>query len=539
MVRPWVKIFGITLAVLGIAFMLIKMGGGKVELPGENKEVTQAVDKEKSSNFLSNLFTNKSGSKDYITIGVDTYGGHAPIVYLNGGMEPNENSEIYKRFGIKLKFEIVENDREAFKAGLIDVIFGTIDVRPIEMGEGSVMLDTRAFVDANRSRGADALVVDATINSVADLLKKKVAFPLGQAGHSLLLEVLATSGAKGNDVTLAEWFVDGKLTKVDNGMDAAEVMKSRQANAALVYSPDDVDLVKNIPGAKVFFSTKQAPNLIVDAYLAKESYIEKNREKIVKLTEAILYANVELATNDVFLKGAAETFAKGFGVDKEFICELDNNGKIVSSIRDVLRFSTLGDNINFFGLNPNYNGITYEQLYSRMARIYSSEEVGMVKSPVRWGRTMDASIIEYLMDNHKLTNDQSAEKDRSYVAPTAREIAAPALSNKKVVIEFATNSAILNSDAQYIIDSEFVEIAKNFTNYIRVEGNTDNTGSAELNRDLSKRRAQSVVDYLVKQHGFPKTRFIVEGNGSKHAIAAGSVGPDKNYRTTDFQLVAE
>ena len=532
MVRPWVKIFGIMVAVAAIAFVLIKLSG---ENPFKSDGKEGDSSKKETSNPFK-IFGNKS-ARDYIVVGVDTYGGHAPIVHLNGGLEPNESSELYRKYGIKLKFMIVENDRNAYKSGDIDVIFATTDVRPIEMSEGSSMSDSRQFCLANISRGADALVVDKTINTVADLAKKIVAYPEGQAGHTLLMEILEAGGLKPTDVDVAQWLVNGQPVKVEDGMMAAEVFKAGQANAALVYSPDDVDLVKNIRGAKVLFSTKQAPNIIVDGYIANESYIDKNREKLTKLTEAILFANVELATNDAFLKAAAKTFAKEFGVDESFICEVDANGNIVSSIRDVLRFNTLGDNVNFFGLNPDYEGVTGEQLYSRMSRKYKT--IGLAKKPVNWGRASDASIIESLMEHNSLTNDQSAEKERTYSVPTKEITVKAEVSNKKVIIEFNTNSAVLDSEAQHIIDNEFVPIAKNFTNYIRVEGNTDNTGSAELNKDLSKKRAQAVVDYLIKEYGFDKNRFIVVGNGSKHAIEAGSVGSDRSYRRTDFQLIGE
>lgn len=528
MVKPWVKIFGITVIVAVVAFVLVQLGGGSSSSKSEDSKPT----KEK----LGDLFGKKS--KDYITVGLDTYGGHAPIVHLNGGMNPNEDSELYKKYGIKVKFIVVENDRSGFKSGDIDIIFGTVDVRPIEMGSESAMLDSRAFVDANRSRGADALVVDNTINTVADLKNKRVAFPLGQAGHTLLLEVLSTSGLNPTDV-LANLDENRNLIKVDNGMDAAEVMKSRQANAALVYSPDDQDLVKNIPGAKVLFSTKQTPNIIIDAFIAKEAFIENNRDVVTKFAEAVLYANVELATNDSYLKAAAKTFAKGFGVDEDFICETDANGNIVSSIRDVLHFSTLGDNINFFGLNPDYTGVTYESLYSRMARIYSSSDVALVRQPVKWVRTVDSSIIESL-SNKDLGNIQLAEVTKEYKAPTAQVINNQAVSDKQVVINFATNSAVLDANAQFIIESEFLPIAQNFTNYIRVEGNTDNTGSIEVNKNLSRQRAQAVIDYLVNVHNFDRNRFLPAiGNGSKHAIAAGSSGPDEKFRNTSFQLIAE
>ena len=54
---------------------------------------------------------------------------------------------------------------------------------------------------------------------------------------------------------------------------------------------------------------------------------------------------------------------------------------------------------------------------------------------------------------------------------------------------------------------------------VRIEGNTDNVGSAEMNRDLSRRRAKSVADYLVKTYNFDPNRFIIVGNGPDKPVA--------------------
>jgi outer membrane protein OmpA-like peptidoglycan-associated protein len=71
-----------------------------------------------------------------------------------------------------------------------------------------------------------------------------------------------------------------------------------------------------------------------------------------------------------------------------------------------------------------------------------------------------------------------------------------------------------------------------------VEGNTDNTGDAEVNRKLSQLRAQAVVDYLVSKYNLPKNQFIVFGHGPDHPAATNTTpeGRAKNRRT-DISVV--
>ena len=525
----WIVLCTLIVAVATVVMFSIRSG---------SKENVATTVKSESKSMFSSIFGKTT--RDYIVLGLDTYSPWAGIVHLNGGLEPNENSLLYKLFGIKLKIMIVETNREPFLTGEVDVTFVTGDTRPIEMSEGSNMLDTRFIGIVNVSEGADALVVNKTINTVADLAGKRGAFPVGQAGHTLLIEVLESSGMLSGDVSRVEDFLDdGKSIKVESGIEAAQAMKANQADFALVYAPDDRDILKNVPGSKILFTTKQAPNIILDGFIVKESYLEKNFEKVAKLMEAMFYSNVEMATNDEFLKGAAKTFARAFGVNEDFVVEINANGRIGYSVRDIVRFSTLGDNVNLFGFNYDYKGLTAEAIYNRMSVKY--QQIGLARRPLPYGRTINTSIIESLIQSNSLTNDQSARRERTYVTPTTEVIAqATAVSNKKVVIEFNTGSYILDSNAQYIIDTEFAPIAKSFTNYIRVEGNTDNTGPADVNRELSRRRAQAAIDYLVKEHGISRDRFLpAVGNGSTKAIAAGSIGADRNYRSTDFQLIAE
>ena len=116
-----------------------------------------------------------------------------------------------------------------------------------------------------------------------------------------------------------------------------------------------------------------------------------------------------------------------------------------------------------------------------------------------------------------------------------------AIATKRVSINFRTGEHQLDENAKYIIDQEFVEIAKAFANArIRIEGNTDNVGSRNSNKVLSQKRAESVRDYLVREHRMPKNRFIVIGNGPDKPVASNDneSGRAKNRRT-DFELVRE
>lgn len=517
-VKPWVKTTGIIIVVAAIVFALYSIGNS-----GKSGEESS-----KKSFSIGSLFSDD----DYITIGTNTYAGFLPFMYLNGGLEPNENSIIYNEYGLKLKI-VIQDDfqagRSAFKNGDIDIIYCTADALPVEMSEGSEMSEARFFNISNWSRGADAIVVNKNIHNVNDLIGKVVACSEGTASHTLLLNTLETSGIGYESVNMDSSVKPDKvnLKIVSSGLDAASIFKAGQCDAAVVFSPDDQDIVSSIRGSKVLVSTKEAGNIICDGLIAKESFLEENKDKVKTLISALLYANVQMNTNPDAVKEAAKYFAKSYGTDEEFAINGSKN----------IRYVTLEDELNFFGLNSSYTGITGDELYSKMARTY--EGLKLCKKPLAWRKVSDYSIIEDLSENSEtVKGEQKAESKQTFSEPTKEMETKDEISNKKLTIEYPINGDILSNDAKALIDREFLSIAKQFSGArIRIEGNTDNTGSVQHNVELSKRRAQSVADYLIDEYGFDKNRFIVVGNGPKKAIEDGVSGSNQKYRTTDFQLI--
>lgn len=526
-VRPWVKIVLVAAIVCGAVYGISKFR------PSQDNTQTTKTEKKSLKDKVMSLF-DTSSDKDVITVGTNTYAGFMPFMYLNNGLEPNEDCVLYKEYGLKLKI-VIQDDfqagRSAFRNGDIDIIYCTADALPVEMSEGSEMTDARLFNLSNWSRGADAIVVNKNITTVGDLVGKVVACSEGTASHTLLLNTLETNGIGYDRVNMGEGIDKNKVNVkvVGSGLDAAAIFKAGQCDAAVVFSPDDQDIVSTMAGSKVLVSTKQASNIICDCLIAKQSYLDDNNEKVTKLIAALLYANTLMNTDEEAVKVAAKAFAKAYGTDEQFAIDGSKN----------IHYATLGDEINFFGLNNSYVGIKGDELYSKMARTY--EGLNLCKRPISWRKASNSDIIENLMaDESLLKGDQKAEKSQTFTAPTEEIEKKEVISNKKLTIEYPVNGDVLDNDAKSLIDREFVNIAKQFAgSRVKIVGNTDNTGNAAYNVELSKRRAQSVANYLIKEYGFDENRFIIIGNGPKKAIEDGVVGSNQNYRTTDFQLVSE
>ena len=303
--QPWTKFFIFLVLVAGLAGLWKTFGPKSAPSTASTP----------SSGVLSKVANVFSSGPD-ITLGVNTWTGFAPVAWLNdGSLEPNKESILYKKYGIKLKIVILDaftNSREAFKSNNINVVYCTTDALPVEMGasSGMVELKTEQFLQVDWSRGGDLIVVRKGINTVADLKGKTVAVAQGTASHTFLIKTLESNGLTTNDVTI-------KL--VSDGIEAASLFNNKVVDAAVIWTPDDGTCLQTVSGSKVLVSTKSAAYVIADGLLARNEFITKDNDLLVKFGTAWLEANGELNSSSALREEAAVAFAKCFkGVDLAF-----------------------------------------------------------------------------------------------------------------------------------------------------------------------------------------------------------------------------
>lgn len=85
-------------------------------------------------------------------------------------------------------------------------------------------------------------------------------------------------------------------------------------------------------------------------------------------------------------------------------------------------------------------------------------------------------------------------------------------------VHFAFDSARLRPSAEQQLQQVVRKLNNNTRANVAVIGHTDSTGPESYNKDLSLRRARSVVDYLTGQ-GISSSRLTVYGRGESEPIA--------------------
>lgn len=464
---------------------------------------------------------NTDGEK-VIKIGVVTWGGYAGGQYFNKSFKPNKDSRFYDEYGFMVEFKLLDDfnaSREAWKNDDIHLMWATIDAFTTEVN-GLQEYDPQVIFQADWSRGGDAVVVRRGINSVEDLKGKKVAFAEMTPSHTFLLWLLDAGGLKYDDI---------EAVKVSNAMDAAKAFKSKTVDAAVVWSPDDADCVETVAGSKVLQNTKGASHIIADVFVVKKKYLERNRKDLENLVRGWFTGAAEINASDEARREAAKILTDGMGLDEGFFYDAIGN----------VRLCNYGDNLNFYDLNSSYKGVTGEEIYNKMELKY--KKAGYIETSLpNWRLIGNSSLIKALSDMKDMEG-QAPEGQTEFSELTEEVVKKEAISTKRVSINFPSGSYKLDANMKTIIDLQFLDIAKSFANArIRIEGNTDNTGSRASNVKISKKRAQAVADYLINEHGFDKNRIITVGNGPDKPIASNNTAEGRaQNRRTDFELVAK
>ena len=514
--------FVLALLILGVIIGGLMFARSKRDLIAPKGHIAGSGDVPKGS-----FDSGKVKKSDKVRIIVVTWGGYAGGQLYNKGFNYNKTSRFFTELGIQVEFKIMDNfepSRNAFREEG-DLMWATVDAFPTEAEAlFKQMNGVTILYQADWSYGGDNFIVGPGIESAADLIGKKVAFAEMTPSHTMLLFVLDASDLQMTDI---------EPVIVSDAIEAAKYYKEGKVDAAVVWSPDDDDCINARPGSKSLMNTREAPNIIADIFIAKTAWVQTNPEVAKKIMKGFFVGAAEIHSSKEAKEEAARILDDGFGKDFDYNFALN--------AIDKARQCTYQDNVNFFGLNTSYTGMTGKRLYERMTKVYRS--INYVRGDVpTWEQLTEYSIPLIKSLQSELGNDanQAPQEKTVYSKPTNQEYTKKAVTTKAVRVTFATGSAALDENAKTIVDLKFGDILLASANRIRIEGNTDNTGSRQTNITLSQARGNSCRQYLIEKYGIDGNRIIVIGNGPDNPVADNDtpVGKAKNRRV-DFMLLGD
>jgi outer membrane protein OmpA-like peptidoglycan-associated protein/ABC-type taurine transport system substrate-binding protein len=453
-----------------------------------------------------------------LVVAINTWAGHAPGIVFNGGLDANANSSYTKRFGLDVKFVLIEDPAAklaAFRTGDIDIMWDTVDNWA---REASMLAETnmraRSILMQDWSRGGDGIVSLSSIKSIEDLKGKKVACTQFTPSHFLLLYLLSQSGLSPEDRATVEKNI---LFQTDAPA-AAAAFKASQVDAAVTWEPDLSGAVTaRGDAAHILVSTTAASNIIADTLVARQELIDKAPETLRDFVHG-WFEGIEMIKNDP---------ASSYAVVGKAL-KLDND--TVSGMLSGLKLTPYADNAQFYGLTGGK--AHFETLFDTAFVIWRKK--GLVTRPVEAKDWADVRFIGALASAY--AGQVVEEPKMAAKAPSAKD---RAIVNKQIQIHFTPASAEIMPGSYFVLDA-LGETMTSFGNtYLRIEGNTDSTGASSANLTLSERRAQAVKEYVLKN--FPNiqaTRFQTIGRGSANPVAENTTEAGRQLnRRTDIKVV--
>ncbi len=457
-----------------------------------------------------------------LVVGINTWAGHAPGIVANAGFAPNNERAIYKtKYGLAVEFKIFEDPAAkltAFASGQMDIMWDTVDSWARESSTlAEQNISGKAILQQDWSRGGDGIVSLKTIKSIEDLKGKKIATTRYTPSHWLLLYLLNQSGLTVEDKRT----IEKNLVFTNEAPLAAAAFRSKNVDAAVTWEPDLSGAVKSREAeAHVLVSTASATNVVADCLVARQEIVDKYPETLRDFVHG-WFDGIEQMAKDP--NGANELVGSTLKLPPED----------VSGMLSGLKLTPFADNAAFFGLSTGSRS-QFKSLFDTAFIVW--RKLGVVSKVVDASNNVDTRFVASLAEHYAGQKVQEDFKpDASVKTDPAKQ---RAIVNKQILIHFATGSDKIMDGSLFTLDSLGDTMIGFGNTTLSIEGHTDSTGASDVNRQLSKRRADAVKKYLVEAFKIPEARFKTTGFGSDKPVASNATDDGRlQNRRTEIKVI--
>jgi NitT/TauT family transport system substrate-binding protein len=274
----------------------------------------------------------------------------------------------FKEAGVNVQFEWMDYvaSMEAYGAGKLD---GCHMTNGDALVTGATAKPSICILINDYSNGNDMLIAKDGISSIADLKGKKVALEEGFVPHLLVLKGLEAAGMTGDDIEIVNTPTS----------DTPQVLKSDGISAICAWQPSSGTALKQVPGSKPIYTSKDAPGLIYDClFVTPESY-KARRDDWKKVVE-VWYRVVEFIKDESKTDEALEILAGRVKVSPdEYEPFLD--GTYILSLDEALKIWEKAD-----GLDSIYGSSKISDDFNVMFEVY--------EKPVDYSTYLDPSLTK-------------------------------------------------------------------------------------------------------------------------------------------------
>lgn len=300
-------------------------------------------------------------------------------------------------------------------------------------------------------------------------------------------------------------------------------------NGVVTWTPGDVNVARGRGGLVSIASTKEYVYQMPNVVIGLRRWDRAHRAQVVGFLRAMTDGGQQVKQSPAARKRAAEISAAVYKEQDaaywakyfDAVVENDKTGRPVELGGSAV--NNLADNLHLFG--PTVERSIFAATYSVFGRIVVHYYPQLVPS---FPPVTDIVDTSYLMAVSREAPVVAAADIPAYSKQDPAEAEREVVGRKSWRINFEPGSAKFTPDASSVLDELYGQTVVTKT-IVEVGGHTDADGDAETNRELSRRRALAVRDYLERRApvSFPEERFRVTGYGEDSPVAANDTPANK------------
>jgi NitT/TauT family transport system substrate-binding protein len=453
-----------------------------------------------------------------VRVALSQWPGHMALLLAAGGLTTQKGSPA-DELGLDLEITFIEDapsKNRALERGEVDFVWQTVDELPISLGGYKAAgFEPKAFLQIDWSRGGDACVSSAEVQTVEDILGKRSAMLLFSPDHTVFEFMITNSRLTSEQVAAVR-----KATQFspDDFTFARTLFTQGKIDVACLWEPDVTLALAGRKGAHRLFSTADATELVADVLLTSKRLLDEHPDVAEKVAKA-WFAAVAEAERDRpaaarLIATAASRFRDELGYEQTL------------AALSWAKWTDLRDNARFFGLDGS--APAFDRVYNQADGIWINYPQAEIKDRFAPVVLRDDRIVKRIWESAGRPAPTQAAAGEPERARSGKPVFTKSLS-----INFATASSRLMPETIATINQQVLlqlEMAGGMA--VRIEGNTDNVGDPDENQTLSEQRAKAIVEYLAAR-GIASTRMVARGNGQRNPIAtnASAEGRAMNRRT--------
>ena len=257
---------------------------------------------------------------------INIWPGWAPIIVANNGLEPNDESMFFKKYGFYVK--LCHRGRSGQGARPVRQ---RPQPRPlgharhdgaVRAGAGQGLAHRAGHLPADRLvGGGDGIVARGDIRNINDFRMKdgkrrKVVLAQNSPSHYLIMSLLIDAGIDPGEVDF-KWAADAPA--------AAKIFVQDPSFDAFVgWSPDIYTVTDKVPGTRLVVTTGSANHLIADVWAVRNDFYRDHPDIVANLVRGI-FEGMDMVRKDV--AGAAQTLSKAYSIPVEDCTGHDRQGR--------------------------------------------------------------------------------------------------------------------------------------------------------------------------------------------------------------------